>query len=229
MEKFRLFLWLTILLLFFMQSCRPAPNHFQPLAVRPNPILLNQETETGQADTQNRHTASPRKSVDPWPATPPQIGKLILKQEYWNYMKEAAEKYRISPYLIQAVCAIESRYNPQATSGRGQCLGLMQLHRLTAKKYGVNPHNPRENIMGGAAVLARLLEKYNGNLLQVLRVYNAESTPAYEREVIKAYQQAMRNAATMPRTANRRHEPALKLESTVSSSPAQGWVSCTTR
>jgi soluble lytic murein transglycosylase-like protein len=126
--------------------------------------------------------------AQPWPQTPPKIGRLKLKQEYWNYIKEAARRYEISPYLIQAVCAIESRYDPEAKSGR--CFGLMQLHRDTAKKYGVDPHDPRENIMGGAAVLARLMEKYHGNIRRVLRVYNASCNAAYEREVLRAYHQA---------------------------------------
>ncbi len=125
-----------------------------------------------------------------WPATPPKIGHLDLKPEYWGYIKEAAEKYKISPYLIQAVCAIESRYDPNATSGRGACIGLMQLHRDTARKCGVNPLNPRENIMGGAAVLARLMQKYDGDISKVLHVYNATCTSSYEREVLKAYRQA---------------------------------------
>ena len=129
--------------------------------------------------------------IDPWPQTPPKIGRLELKQEYWGYMKEAARKYQVSPYLIQAVCAIESRYDPYASSGQGRCYGLMQLHKDTARKYGVDSRNPRENIMGGTAVLARLLTKYDGDLRRVLRVYNAECTSAYEREVIKAFNQAM--------------------------------------
>jgi len=126
--------------------------------------------------------------AQPWPHTPPRIGHLELKQEYWEYIKEAADRYHISPYLIQAVCAIESRYDPDAKSGR--CFGLMQLHQDTAKKYEVDPQDPRENIMGGAAVLARLMEKYQGNIRKVLRHYNTACTPAYEREVIRAYEQA---------------------------------------
>jgi len=135
--------------------------------------------------------------AQPWPATPPKIGRLELKQEYWDYIKEAAKRYEISPYLIQAVCAIESRYNPEAKSGR--CFGLMQLHRDTAKKYGVDPHIPRENIMGGAAVLARLMEKYHGDIRRVLHVYNSTCTAAYEREVIRAYRQAQSfETSTLP-------------------------------
>jgi soluble lytic murein transglycosylase-like protein len=125
-----------------------------------------------------------------WPHTPPPIGHLFLPQEYWNYIKEAAQKYQISPYLIQAVCAIESRYDKDAKSGR--CFGLMQLHQDTAKKYGVDPRDPRANIMGGAAVLASLMQRYNGDIRKVLRTYNATSTAAYEREVFRAYNQAQR-------------------------------------
>jgi soluble lytic murein transglycosylase-like protein len=138
--------------------------------------------------------------AQPWPDTPPRIGKLHLKQEYWDYIKEAAWRYQISPYLIQAVCAIESRYNPEAKSGR--CYGLMQLHRDTAKIYGVDSHDPRENIMGGAAVLAKLMDRYHGNIRRVLHVYNATCTAAYEREVLRAYNQA-RSGGTSALASNR--------------------------
>jgi soluble lytic murein transglycosylase-like protein len=129
-----------------------------------------------------------------WPQQPPAIGRLYLKQEYWGYIQEAARKYNISPYLIQAVAAIESRFDQEAKSGR--CVGLMQLHKDTAKMYGVNPYNPRENIMGGAAVLAKFLERYNGDIRKVLKKYNASWNSAYEREVIRAYEQALTSGAS---------------------------------
>jgi soluble lytic murein transglycosylase-like protein len=149
-------------------------------------------------------TSLPETKSDPWPATPPKIGRLVLKQEYWNYMKEAAQKYQISPYLIEAVCAIESRFDPQAHSGHGQCYGLMQLHRDTARKYGVDSHDPRQNIMGGAAVLSHLLTRFNGDLSQVLHVYNATCTPAYEREVKKAFRAAMQHGLALTQMASSR-------------------------
>jgi soluble lytic murein transglycosylase-like protein len=132
-----------------------------------------------------------------WPQQPPRIGRLYLKQEYWGYIKEAAEKYHISPYLIQAVCAIESRFDPEARSGR--CVGLMQLHKDTAKIYGVDPYNPRENIMGGAAVLAKFLKRYDGDIHRVLRKYNASWNRAYEREVLRAYEQALTSGTATAR------------------------------
>ena len=141
--------------------------------------------------------------AQPWPQTPPLIGNLELKQEYWDYIKEAAQKYNLSPYLIQAVCAIESRFDPDARSGGGKCIGLMQLHRDTARLYGVNPYNPRENIMGGAAVLAKFMERYNGDIHKVLHKYNASCTAAYEREVLKAYEQALSSQLALgPKSRN---------------------------
>jgi soluble lytic murein transglycosylase-like protein len=163
------------------------------------------QTLIGKNDPSSQKISPTIRKYDPWPQNPPKIGRLELKQEYWNYMKEAARKYQISPYLIQAVCAIESRYDPYATSGRGQCIGLMQLHRGTAKKYEVDPWNPRENIMGGAAVLANLLSKYNGDLRRVLHVYNATCTAAYEREVIKALNAAIRNGTASYQVAKWRY------------------------
>ena len=142
--------------------------------------------------------------AQPWPVSPPRIGNLYLKQEYWGFIKEAAQRYKISPYLIQAVCAIESRYDPEAKSGRGRCYGLMQLEKGTAKKYGVDPRNPRENIMGGAAALANLMQKYNGDIRKVLHVYNATCTAGYEREVIRAYRQAQLLETSLP--SDRRHD-----------------------
>ena len=122
---------------------------------------------------------------------------MYLKQEYWNYIKEAAQKYNLSPYLIQAVCAIESRFDMDARSGHGCCIGLMQLHKDTARIYGCDPYNPRENIMGGAAVLAKFMTRYNGDIHRVLNKYNSTCTASYEREVVKAYLQAMGSQASL--------------------------------
>lgn len=137
-----------------------------------------------------------------WSKKPPQIGRLYLKQEYWDYIKEAAQKYHLSPHLILAVSAIESRFNPDARSMQGRCIGLMQLHQDTAKKYGVDPYNPRDNIMGGAAVLAKFMERYQGDIRKVLRKYNSSWTAAYEREVLRAYEQALSGELSLTKKFN---------------------------
>lgn len=112
---------------------------------------------------------------------------------YWIYTLEAAEATRISPYVIAGVMAIESRFDPLATSGRGSCIGLMQLHKDTARVVGVDPWKPRENIRGGARVLARLMKrpgKLRNNLPAAIRDYNGTGNQAYLREVLRAIKQA---------------------------------------
>ncbi len=94
-------------------------------------------------------------------------------------------------YVIAGVMAIESRFKPNAKSGK--CRGLMQLHLGTARAYGVNPYVPRENVMGGAMVLADLLRKTKDNLPRAISIYNGTGNRAYLREVLKAIAQARKS------------------------------------
>jgi hypothetical protein len=127
-----------------------------------------------------------------WPSTPPRIGHLVLSQEYWGYIIEAAHDYDVSPYIIQGVLAIESRYDPCATSGRGRCIGLMQLDRGVARLLQVNPLGSSGEYPGRGPGSGAALEKHDGNLLLAVREYNGTGNRAYEREVIRAVRQAER-------------------------------------
>lgn len=129
-----------------------------------------------------------------YPSQAPAIGNLELPPKYWAYILEAAELYDVSPYVVLGVCAIESRYDPTATSGRGRCVGLMQLDRETAASIGVDPWDPRQNIHGGAFILAKLIRRYKGNVRRAVRKYNGTGNQAYLREVLKAIAQAEENA-----------------------------------
>lgn len=131
------------------------------------------------------------QAQEPWPARPPVIGRLVMPQAYWVWTLEAAREHGVSPYVIQGFMAIESRYEPRASSGRGRCVGLMQLHRDVARRLGVDPWDERQNIHGGARVLSRLLKKHRGDLAKVARAYHGPGTPpAYVREVLRAIRQA---------------------------------------
>ncbi len=131
--------------------------------------------------------------AQPWPAEPPAIGRLVMPPAYWEWTLEAAREHNVSPYVIQGFMAIESRYKPRATSGRGRCIGLMQLNKDVARGLGVDPWDPWENIHGGARVLARLMRKHGGDLRRVALAYHGRGCPpAYVREVLKAIRQAKR-------------------------------------
>jgi|GEM_PF-4406558 len=121
----------------------------------------------------------------------PRIGRLYLPDEYWGYMVEAGKLYGVDPCLIMATAAIESRFDAEASSGHGACIGLMQLHKDTARSLGVNPWDPRENIKGGTMVLAKFLRRYHGDLRRVYSKYNARFNNSYFREIEKAYHQAI--------------------------------------
>lgn len=55
-------------------------------------------------------------------------------------------------------------------------MGVMQLMPATARSLGVSdPFDPRENIMGGAKLLASNLREFGGNLSLALAAYNAGS------------------------------------------------------
>lgn len=88
---------------------------------------------------------------------------------------EASETYGVSEKLLLCIAKTESNFNANATSSTG-AMGIMQLMPATASALGVtNAYDARENIMGGASLMAQHLQKYNGNVSLALAAYNAGS------------------------------------------------------
>ncbi|MHB8921407.1 MAG: lytic transglycosylase domain-containing protein [Halothiobacillus sp.] len=84
-----------------------------------------------------------------------------------------AHQFGIDPTLVRAVMHAESAFNPNAVSSAGAG-GLMQLMPQTAARFGVaDRFNPSENIAGGVAYLAFLLDLFNGNQQLAVAAYNA--------------------------------------------------------
>jgi soluble lytic murein transglycosylase-like protein len=109
-----------------------------------------------------REDVFPAKPPDPPPTGP--FGSLI---------RAAAEKHGVDEKLIEHVIAVESNFNPRATS-RKQALGLMQLLPRTAARFSVaNAFDPAQNIEAGTRYLKELLDRYSGNLPLALAAYNA--------------------------------------------------------
>lgn len=97
----------------------------------------------------------------------------LFLQQYHQEIQTAARQYQLEPSLLRAVIHAESGFNPRAYSKAG-AQGLMQLMPDTAKELGVGDvWLPQQNIQGGAAYLASLLQQFSGNRRLALAAYNA--------------------------------------------------------
>lgn len=83
-----------------------------------------------------------------------------------------AERYDLSPSLIEALVWQESRWNPAATSPKG-AHGLAQLMPGTARQLGVDPRDPAANLEGGARYLRQQIDRFGGDIEKALAAYNA--------------------------------------------------------
>jgi len=87
----------------------------------------------------------------------------------WTQYYAAA--YRVPVELVAAIIDEESGWNPYAVSKKGAA-GIMQLMPATAMRYGVrNRFVVQDNIRGGVAYLARLKQRFNGDLRLITAAY----------------------------------------------------------
>ncbi len=112
-----------------------------------------------------------------WPQTietapAPLAETANIPAPYRDAVLAAAARYDLSPALIDAVARSESGYDAKAVSPAG-AIGVMQLMPATARSLGVDPTDPAQNIMGGAAHLRAQLDRFDGAVDLALAAYNA--------------------------------------------------------
>ena len=83
-----------------------------------------------------------------------------------------AERYDLSPAVIEALVAVESGWRIDARSPKG-ARGLAQLMPQTARAMGIDSDDPVANISGGARLLHGLMVRFGGSLDAALAAYNA--------------------------------------------------------
>lgn len=104
------------------------------------------------------------------PASPADAANDI--SDIRRQLSTAATAYALDPRLVEAVAWRESRFHPGARSDKG-AIGVMQLMPDTARDLGVDPHDPVQNIRGGAMYLRRMLSAFGGDVRLALAAYNA--------------------------------------------------------
>lgn len=104
----------------------------------------------------------------------PQFSKRYTgkyRGQYMTLARQAARKHNVPEELFLRLVQQESGWNPHAKSHKG-ALGLAQLMPGTAQLLGVNPHDPKQNLEGGARYLSWQYRKFKSWRL-ALAAYNA--------------------------------------------------------
>ena len=92
-----------------------------------------------------------------------------------DIFQDVSAEYGVPVKLLKAVAQAESSFDSNAVSSCGAS-GIMQLMPETAKSLGVEDvFDAKQNITGGAKMLAYLLDDYGGNTTLALAAYNAGS------------------------------------------------------
>lgn len=91
--------------------------------------------------------------------------------KYLGLAREAARRHNVPEDLFARLIQQESGWNPTAKSHKG-ALGLAQLMPATARFLGVDPHDPIQNLEGGARYLAMQFREF-GSWRLALAAYNA--------------------------------------------------------
>jgi soluble lytic murein transglycosylase-like protein len=132
------------------------------------------------------------------------FGSIALNTDaYKSEISSAAQQYGVEEAVVRAIIHAESAFHPNAMSHKG-AQGLMQLIPGTAARFGVtDPFDPAQNIRGGVAYLAWLMQRYSSNLSLVAAAYNAGEGAVDRNGGIPPYSETQRYVERVGQLADR--------------------------
>ena len=125
-------------------------------------------------------------------ALPPEILKVIFPVDYWPLLQQYATSRGLDPFVVAALVAQESNFDPVVRSS-AKAVGLMQVlpstGRAYARKLGIRPFstdrltNAEINVRIGTTIFLDTIKKFGG-VHFALAAYNAGDSRvvAWQRE-----------------------------------------------
>lgn len=142
---------------------------------------LNRKGELRPAITAMRR-AYPQFLSDGGEQLPERILKVIFPVAHWDTIRRHATERRLDLYLVTALVAQESTFQPAVVSS-ANAVGMMQLLPSTGRQFarvvgltGFTPAaltDPDINVRLGTAYLSTLLTRYGNDAAPALAAYNA--------------------------------------------------------
>lgn len=109
------------------------------------------------------------------------------RSQFERAARDAARRHNVPEDLFLRLVTQESAWNPSAKSHKG-AIGLAQLMPGTARYLRVNPHDPLQNLDGGARYLAEQYRKFRSWRL-ALAAYNAGPAAVEKHNGIPPYKE----------------------------------------
>lgn len=152
-----------------------APARFDQLMAEAAPQGTPQATPASAAApaTRSAQSAGANRQAVPAGITPGDwASRLPAEGQQWaGAIEQAATRHGVDPALLGALVWAESGFKADAVSHAG-ALGLAQLMPATAAGMDVDPHDPAQNLDGGARFLKAQLDRF-GSADLALAAYNA--------------------------------------------------------
>lgn len=165
----------------------------QQLSSRSRASLMKSQTRVLDTRAASQYNNSvrlqPPKAVVPtkWGSAKRFSGKY--NGPFLAMAKSAARQHGVPEDLFLRLVQQESGWNHTAKSHKG-ALGLAQLMPFTARKLGVDPHQPDQNLEGGARYLAQQYRRF-GSWRLALAAYNAGPAAVEKYGGVPPYKETM--------------------------------------
>lgn len=138
---------------------------------------------------------------------PNKSAPFYIKGPIYNLVSKIAPRYNIDADLAMAFIAVESGFNPNATSAKN-AQGLMQLIPETAARFNVkNAYDPEQNIKGGLAYLEWLLTYFEGDIELVAAAYNAGENTVDKYKGVPPYPETRKYVKKIATLYKKSHHP----------------------